>query len=95
MPKFGWDDIPEEDREPLCYWYNRSPLDVGDRARLTALYRNGKFAHWYCPECGDDIYVGHPDDWRHFQGVLQSEHLGRLCGTCAGLYQRLKEYAEA
>jgi hypothetical protein len=53
----------------------------------------GKFNYFQCANCGDYCRVGRPDNWDHFQGVVQDEVLGELCADCAGAYLDLKDMA--
>ncbi len=85
--------------EALIEWYNCSMLGMEDAKRLIDLHEKGNFWHSECanskcPNKGDKILVGYPDDWDHFQGVLQSDRCGELCEDCAAEYRYLKQFAD-
>lgn len=91
-----WSEISPDDQAALIEWYNVREEDLGteDWARLAKLFTEGRFAHWHCPACGEQVLVGRPDDWGHFQGVRQSESVGELCTECSERYLFLKTLAE-
>lgn len=89
----GWRDIPPEKQEDLIAWYNVAEPDTDDKQMLADLYHSGKFHSSDCGHCGERILTGQPDSWDHFQGVCESESLGELCQTCAGLYMELERLA--
>lgn len=72
-----YDDIPQEDREPLERWFNSEP-DAKDKYQLLALYNADAFQHWTCPMCGEEMAEGDPDraglDWGNFQGVCNPDY---------------------
>ena len=39
----------------------------------TKLYEDQRFHAWPCPTCGERVRSGEPEDWGHFQGVLQPD----------------------
>ncbi len=93
-----WDEISIIDQDALLEWYNRMEVSDIDKVRLAKLFTDGEFSHWTCPACSGDspneILVGNPDNWDHFQGVCDSSGgLGELCNECTSLYVTLKEHA--
>ena len=66
--------------DDLIEWFNSSDLTEADLVELAMLANIGQFQAWDCPVCGDRIYVGNPDDWGHFQGVLQADY-----ASCPGI----------
>ena len=92
MPK--WSDVPEDAQRDLLEWFNCSKPDAADKKRLASMYFNGRFHAWNCINCGDRCYYGDPDDWSHFQGVLQldftsypgcdskPDRIVRMCDHC-------------
>jgi len=93
-----WSEVSEQARTDLIEWYNvcEEDLDSKDRQLLATLYGAGLFHAWNCPDCGERVYVGDPEDWEHFQGVLQAdytsypgdpslftaEHIAKQCDNC-------------
>lgn len=57
--------------QDLLEWYNSTGFDIEDLQRLRDLALERKFRAWDCDNCGARVYEGMPDDWSHFQGVLQ------------------------
>lgn len=80
------------DCEEIIEWYNiaQNSIKKDDIERLAKLLQEGRFHTFQCAECGEQVRYANPDDWGHFQGVRQDEHLGELCDDCAALYLRLK-----
>lgn len=75
MPSYKqWSKVPAQAREDLLEWLNFTEPSSADRARLAELYLAGNFHAWDCPTCGERVYWGEPDDWGHFQGVLQAAY---------------------
>ncbi len=72
----SWSQLPEDIRRDLLEWFNIVPEAVNrdDKTRLARLYSQGKFEAWYCPGCGARVRCGEPDDWEHFQGVLNPDY---------------------
>ena len=89
-----WGDLDSDTQEALDNWYNQTTLDHRDKERLLKLEEAGLFTHFKCGACGACVHFGDPKDWSEFQGMNQSEHLGDLCADCAGIYLRLKEFAD-
>lgn len=54
----------------LLRWFNGEPSEE-DITRLQELHTQGGFDSWTCPECGDDVLQGDPEDWSDFQGADQ------------------------
>lgn len=91
-----WGDLDTQARDDLTAWFNLSPLDESDKARLAKLLADGRFYAWDCPACGNRCYCGSPEGWSHFQGVLQINYASfpgnndihtdaynvRLCDNC-------------
>lgn len=73
--KERWENISPEIQKHLIEWYNVSEEDLTDEdyENLTILYEKGQFEHWECPLCGAHVYVGSPDNWDNFQGVLNAD----------------------
>ncbi len=96
--KTNWNDLPEHVKNDLIAWYNLRPEDLcpSDKNKLTALYDKGLFHAWDCPQCGERVYEGEPEQWDGFQGVcqvdytsypgdsdvFQPEYIKRLCDAC-------------
>lgn len=82
-----------------CYeiieWYNieKNSIEKDDIERLAKLLQEGRFHTFQCAECGEQVRYANPEDWSHFQGVRQDEHLGELCADCAALYYLRLKYA--
>ena len=70
-------ELEEQVREDLIAWYNVVPdhLRNEDLDLLADLYLKGRFEAWDCPLCGERCYSGCPDDWDHFQGVCNIDHV--------------------
>jgi len=71
MTKF--DDLDIEIQRDLLEWYNLVNVSREEKEMLAKLYNDGRFASWDCPECKCRVYVGDPEDWDDFQGVLQRD----------------------
>ena len=73
-----WNDLTFQVQEDLAAWYNITgeilDLPAEDRRRLAKLFSDGRFHAWDCPQCGERVYQGEPDDWGHFQGVRQVDY---------------------
>ena len=97
----GWKNLTEEQQNDLIEWYNVRPevwtdLTSQDKVRLAKLFEDGRFRAWECPNCGERVYCGDPEDWGHFQGVrqvdyvsypgdievYQASYLEQLCDEC-------------
>ena len=93
----SWVELDYQVQKDLVEWFNvrADDVDSQDRKRLARLYESGNFHAWDCPSCGERVYCGTPDDWSHFQGVLQvdyasfpgpehvtPEHRVQLCDLC-------------
>lgn len=70
----SWYKLDDKNRDDLLEWYNVTTPDEEDKARLAKLFNDGRFRAWDCPECGERVYEGSPDDWSHFQGVRQVDY---------------------
>ena len=70
-----WVELPEQAQADLLEWFNCSKPDSEDKMRLADLFSAGKFHAWDCPTCGDRVYHGEPEDWDHFQGVREADHM--------------------
>jgi len=91
-----FDDLPSHVIDDLTEWYNQNELSDSNKELLAALYHAGKFHAWNCPECGERVCHGAPDDWGKFQGVNQPdyssfpgdpdryapEYLSEMCDDC-------------
>lgn len=69
--------------EDLIEWLNVTEPDGGDLVRLEALAKEHNFEAWDCPTCCERVYFGRPDDWAHFQGVLQADYTSYPAGHVA------------
>jgi hypothetical protein len=94
----SFDDLPEQIKEDLLYWYNitSNDIDNNDKELLLDLYLEGKFKAWHCPECGERVCLGEPDSWVEFQGTMgpdytsyfgdqkefSPEYLEAMCDDC-------------
>jgi hypothetical protein len=72
--KRTWTELTDQEQTDLLEWYNVSTPDYEDKRRLAKLLNAGLFAAWNCPQCGTRCYFGDPDNWGHFQGVLQVDY---------------------
>ena len=88
--------IPTEDAAAIIRWFNTriQDLDQEDARLLISLFEDGRFTHFQCGHCNAEVNHGDPECWDEFQGVMQDEYLGGLCGECASLYIALKELAD-
>jgi hypothetical protein len=70
----------------LLTWFNSTEPSSDDAKALFHLYKAGLFDAHICP-CGTRFFVGYPDDWGSFQGVLQADFTSypgpwHLCDSC-------------
>lgn len=72
IPSFS--SLDEQTQQDLIAWLNLAAEDASDRRRLAKLHAEGRFKAWDCPRCGTRVYLGEPQDWRHFQGVHQADY---------------------
>jgi hypothetical protein len=70
-----WKELDAQKRKDLIAWFNRREITNVEKARLAKLVREGRFEAWDCPECGERVYNGAPEDWGHFQGVKQVDYV--------------------
>ena len=68
-------NLPSQVQDDLIKWYNvrKEDLTFADKQRLLRLYNKGCFQAWNCPECGERVFNGTPDNYDHFQGVLNQD----------------------
>jgi len=68
-------DLDSQDQKDLIEWYNvqEDCLKSDDYDRLLELFNDGRFRAWDCPECGDRVFEGRPDNWDNFQGTLNQD----------------------
>lgn len=72
IPAFS--SLPQYVQDDLTEWYNVREPDAADKRRLVKLYAEGRFHAWHCPTCGERVRSGDPEDWGHFQGVLEPDY---------------------
>lgn len=101
--KTNFSNLDEQTRQDLIEWLNVRVPDGADKRRLAALYNGGGFRAWDCPNCGERVFLGEPDDWRHFQGVSQADYTSypainsatmAWCDHCRCYHQGSVELAE-
>lgn len=63
----------DDEAQDLIDWFNTAQPDQDEISRLARLQQDGKFQAWDCPQCDERVYEGQPDDWSHFQGVVQND----------------------
>ena len=95
----SFDELPQLVQDDLITWLNVQfeSKDDGkeDKKRLLDIYQSGSFCAWDCPECGERVYDGQPDNWDYFQGSLNrdfsyfgdedkytSEYIKAICDNC-------------
>lgn len=66
--------LDPQTQNDLTDWLNIGEPDVDDRNRLAELHAAGRFKAWDCPNCGDRVFRGQPENWADFQGVRQVDH---------------------
>lgn len=72
--KTNFSNLDRQTQKDLIEWLNVRNPDGADKRRLAALYNDGGFKAWDCPNCGDRVFLGEPDDWGNFQGVCQADY---------------------
>jgi hypothetical protein len=90
-----WSKLPAGARRDLRHWYNRRQLTAEDKQRLAELYRSGRFQAWDCPDCGERVYFGTPEEGSQLSGrnadytsypgrpeKYSEAHIRRQCDCC-------------
>ena len=102
----AWNGLgPVADDLEAWYCVRRQDWDTDDLRRLLVLWFEGKFRAWDCPDCGERVQAGDPDNWGHFQGVGQPDYASYpgdpanplneyYCDDCRGYCPRIHSEPE-
>lgn len=86
-------ELPYDIQDDLIAWFNTTPDEYEEEA-LTELYTEGKFNAWNCPKCGIRVYLGEPDDWEDYQGVMQADYTSYPGNSCIYTPEYLKSLCD-
>ena len=74
------DALGADDPAERVEWFNASTLDIEDVVRLADV----EFVVTQCDDCGAKWFVGYPEEWRYFQGVMEEDGGTEIEGVLNG-----------